>query len=31
VYAPNGNPVGTEKYEYKKNGMIYLSKKLKKL
>ena len=30
IYVPNGNPVGTAKFEYKKNGWIYLPRKLKK-
>ena len=30
IYVPNGNPVDTEKYEYKKIGWNYLIKKLRK-
>jgi len=31
IYAPNGNPVGTEKYEYKKNWYESFVKKIKKM
>ena len=31
IYTPNGNPVDTEKYEYKKNWMDQLIKQLKSL
>ncbi len=31
IYTPNGNPVDTEKYDYKKNWMDQLIKKLKSL
>ena len=31
IYTPNGNPVDTEKYEYKKNWMDQLIKQLKNL
>ena len=30
IYVPNGNPVGTEKYEYKKNWYASFIKKVKK-
>ncbi len=30
VYIPNGNPIGTEKYEYKKNWLNSFNKKIKK-
>tara|TARA_Y100000590_G_C15684714_1_gene1001142 strand:+ start:322 stop:1098 length:777 start_codon:yes stop_codon:yes gene_type:complete len=30
IYAPNGNPVGTEKYQYKKNWYEIFIKKIKK-
>ena len=30
IYVPNGNPVGTEKYEYKKNWLSSFIKKIKK-
>ena len=30
IYVPNGNPVDTEKYEYKKNWLISFVKKVKK-
>ena len=30
VYVPNGNPVDTEKYEYKKNWLFAFIKKIKK-
>ena len=29
VYVPNGNPIGTEKYEYKKNWYNFFIKKIK--
>ena len=31
IYTPNGNPVDTEKYEYKKKWMDQLIKQLKTL
>ena len=31
IYTPNGNPVDTEKYDYKKNLLNHLTKLLKKL
>jgi len=30
VYVPNGNPVGTEKYDYKKDWYVSFNKKIKK-
>ena len=27
IYVPNGNPINTEKYDYKKNGLTHLIKK----
>ena len=30
IYAPNGNPIGTEKYQYKKNWYEIFIKKIKK-
>jgi exodeoxyribonuclease-3 len=30
IYVPNGNPVDTEKYEYKKNWLVSFVKKIKK-
>ena len=30
IYVPNGNPVDTEKYEYKKNWLVSFIKKIKK-
>ena len=30
IYVPNGNPINTDKYEYKKTGLVHLIKKLKK-
>ena len=30
VYVPNGNPVGTEKYDYKKDWYDFFNKKIKK-
>jgi len=31
IYVPNGNPIGTEKYEYKKNWFSSFIKKIKKI
>ena len=31
IYAPNGNPVGTDKYEYKKYWYTYFIKEIKKI
>ena len=30
IYVPNGNPIDTEKYEYKKNWLVSFVKKIKK-
>ena len=30
IYVPNGNPIGTEKYEYKKDWYNYFIKKVRK-
>ena len=30
IYVPNGNPIGTEKYNYKKNWYESFNKKIKK-
>ena len=30
IYVPNGNPVDTEKYEYKKNWLTLFNKKIEK-
>ena len=31
VYVPNGNPIGTDKYEYKKDWLVSFNKKVKKI
>ena len=31
IYVPNGNPIGTDKYEYKKDWLVSFNKKVKKI